>query len=326
MQILTILVTLAGLLYGGYWVVGHRTVERAARATLDGLADQGIEVAYDSLETHGFPSRFDTSVVALDLRDPATGAGWQAPMVQVVALAYRPNRAIVVWPDTQTVTLPGQRLDVRSSDLRASVTLRPLPDLPLDHATLDGTALAIASDLNWTLRIGHLLSAIRTVPQAPDGVAAYDVFAEATQIAATLPGAASLPGADRLRLDLGVTLDTPLDRSAAEIPPRITALTLRGLTLAWDGATLEADGAVTVAPDGTLDGALTLRFGDWRRMLALAQSAGLIEDRVQRSLDRLVGLLAGGAAAYTLPITIADGLMMANGFPLGPAPRLAQRQ
>ena len=82
-------VILAGL-WGGWWLVGSRGVEAAARGWFDAEVAQGRVATYETLAVRGFPSRFDVTVTAPRLSDPARGIGWQAPFVQVFSLSYKP--------------------------------------------------------------------------------------------------------------------------------------------------------------------------------------------------------------------------------------------
>ena len=63
--------------------------------------------------------------------------------MQLLALSYRPNQVIAVWPKEQALIIDGQRVTIGADDLRASVTAEPSMSLPLDHAELEGHALTI---------------------------------------------------------------------------------------------------------------------------------------------------------------------------------------
>ena len=69
MRALFFVVAALAALYGGYWFVGERRVEGGLRQALADLAADGWEVDYASLDTTGFPSRFDTTITGLRLGD-----------------------------------------------------------------------------------------------------------------------------------------------------------------------------------------------------------------------------------------------------------------
>ncbi|WP_439117971.1 DUF2125 domain-containing protein, partial [Nereida ignava] len=77
----------AAVLWAGYWFVGSTAAERGAKAWFADRSAQGWVADYDSIETRGFPSRFDTTINALELADPRTGWAWSAPFFQVFALS-----------------------------------------------------------------------------------------------------------------------------------------------------------------------------------------------------------------------------------------------
>ena len=103
MKFLLGLVTALAVLYGGYWFVGQRAVERGAAAAFDQMAADGWEATHAGISTIGFPSRFDTTVTAPRLVDMATGVGWEAPWIQVFALSYLPNEVIALFPEEQAI-------------------------------------------------------------------------------------------------------------------------------------------------------------------------------------------------------------------------------
>ena len=57
MRRLFILVMVVATAYGGYWFYGARSAETGAKDALAALSQDGWTVAYESLNTRGFPSR-----------------------------------------------------------------------------------------------------------------------------------------------------------------------------------------------------------------------------------------------------------------------------
>jgi hypothetical protein len=91
-----------------------------AKAWFADRSAQGWVADYDTIETRGFPSRFDTTINTLELADPRTGWAWSAPFFQVFALSYKPNHIIAVWPNEQTIATPLARANITAEDMRAS--------------------------------------------------------------------------------------------------------------------------------------------------------------------------------------------------------------
>lgn len=308
-----IAVTLASI-YAGYWFIGSTQVETRARAALADLEAQGWKVDYESLETAGFPSRFDTTVVDLSLVSPDGRIAWDAPFVQLFALSYRPNRVIAVWPEEQTVTLAGQAVTITSDRLRASAAVGLSTEFPLNEATVEGDALSLRSDGGWTLSMGTLLAAIRQAGPAP---ATYDVYLGSEAVG--LPLLAE--GLDLLRIDGRVTLDAPLD-SRLRTTPRLVGLALREARLASSGASISAVGELASDRQGLLSGTLTLRAERWRDLLAILEASGVLVLDQAAFLSGALEQLSGGEEDIELPITFRNGQVEALGVVLLPAPRV----
>lgn len=331
MRFLTILVAALALLYAGYWLVGSAAAERGARAALEGLRAEGWQVEYSALDTRGFPSRFDTTIAEPTLRDPRTGLGWRAPFLQAFALSYAPNRVILVWPERQEILLPGQTLAVTSADMRASAAIAADTALPLDAVTLEAQQIALASDLGWTAKADSLLAAFRDAGARPG---LYDVFAEMRGIRLpdalrrALDPADDLPPAlDLLRLDAELALDRPLDRhagGAGAAAPRLEALALRDLRLAWGDTILRATGELAIDRAGVPSGEIRLEARGWRAAIRALAGAGALDADLARTYERMAEALAAGdpEGALDLTLTLRDGMMRLGPVPLGPAPRL----
>jgi hypothetical protein len=323
MKALTIIVVVLAALYSAVWVAARTGAERGALAVAEGLRAEGWDVAYDDLSVRGYPSRVDTTVTGLRLANGA--AGWQAPFVQVFALAWRPTEVIAVWPPEQVVTLPGQELTIASDGLRASASIAASTALALDQVTVESGPLTVVSSTGWATGADRALAAFR---QAGPGPADYDLFIEATTLALPDPLRVVLdPGGQRpaalalLRLDAMVTLAQPLDRFATG-PAQVQALTLRQLALDWGDAGVTGAGSLTVGQDGTPEGRITLTLRNWRALIAVAVAAGVVSPEVAPTWENMGAALSGGGDTLDLPVTFADGNMSLGPLPLGPAPRL----
>lgn len=332
MRIMIIIVAALALLYGGYWFVGSRAVESGARDAITTLRQEGWQVDYTDLTTRGFPSRFDTTVTDLDLRDPGTGIGWQAPFLQIFALSYRPNQVIAVWPDTQTIILPDQTLTVTSDRLRASAAVRPGADMALDTVTVEAGATRVASDADWHVAVGRALMALR---EAGTAAGEYDLFFEASDI--TLPDgffdaenptgsvtpmtpAAVSPAV--LRLDSRLGLDRRLDRFAGSRQgPHLQSLSLRDLRLIWGESSISGTGELTFDRNGVPEGEIRFTLHGWRDIIALVAASGLIDPNLAPTWENVAQALSAEDESLELPLSFQNGYMSFGPMPLGPAPR-----
>jgi len=326
MRFLTILVAVLGALYFGYWFVGSTALERGANTWLDDLRASGWNVRYDDLSTRGFPSRFDTTLTNPDFRDPVSGIGWQAPFFQVLALSYRPNRVIAVWPPTQDIILPGETLTLQSDGLRASAAVAAATALPLDAVTVEVGAAELISSRGWDVSIARGLLAFRDAGGAPGQ---YDAFGEVAEIALpsslvqVLDPARLMPAqVSLLRLDAGISFDRPLDRFAGvEGGPRLTRITLREMRLTWGTVALNATADLTIDSNGVPEGDIALVAANWEQLITLATKAGLIDPAAVPGFTRAASAMANGSDRIDATIKLENGFMSWGPVPLGPAPQ-----
>ena len=101
MRVLLGVTALLGALWAGYWVVGSSAAQSGMADWFDERRAEGWVAEYDDLAVRGFPNRFDAGFTEISLADPGTGLAWQAPFFQLLALSYKPNHVIAVWPDEQ---------------------------------------------------------------------------------------------------------------------------------------------------------------------------------------------------------------------------------
>lgn len=318
----------AVLLYSGYWVVGRWQVETRLSDALVALSDQGWEVDYASLTTRGFPSRFDTTATDLVVGTPDGRLRYETPILQVLALSYRPNRLIAAFAPSQVVTVDGQTVAVTSEDLRASLRVGLSTALPLEEVRVAGTDVGVAPAGRPGLSMGTLSLAARRA----EGQAVYRLGLEATGLRPLSDdaegGAAALGGRvalDRVHLDATATLDAPLDRRS-RAAPRLLALSLADLSASVGGASLVVTGDFAPDATGALAGEGRVALRDWRALLDALERAGFVPPERRGLVEGALGGLSRGQPDIEVPVTLADGWVSALGMRLVEAPRMPQRQ
>lgn len=324
MKRLAALVTILALAYGGYWFLGRSAAVAALDTGTSWLTENGWDIAQDDRQTRGFPSRFDTTFTAPRVIAPL-GAGLSGPWLQILALAWAPNRAIIAFPPEMTLHLPdGSASPLRAEGLRASAILAPSLSLPLDAVTVESGPIFVGLDAG-PLRADRLLLAFRAAPEAEPG---YDLFGELTAlvlppaVTARLDPAAGLPdGIARLTFDGRIFFTRPLDRVvlSAGLPPP-TALEIRSATLVWGQTNLSISGTLDLTgtePSGQLD----LTMTGWPALLDIAAAFGLI-DRDSAAQARLALMLTNsGTGSLGTSLTLENGRMVLGSLPIGPIPR-----
>lgn len=320
----------AAVIWGGLWFAGARTLERAVR---DGLARLTPFAEAGDVAVAGFPNRLDLTLSEPRLADPATGAEWSAPFVQVLSLAYRPWHVIAVLPPEQRVRLPdGRDLALASDSLRASVVVTPGGGLALDRITLVGQGLRLVlAPAGGTLRADDLRLATRRDADQPLrhelGIEVAGFLPDPAFRAAFPSGRPAPEGAAALRLDAFVTLTAPLDRFAADTRPSVRALDLADLALNWDEIRLTGKGQVVADAKGRAEGKVDLVLDGWPQALDVAVAAGALQPGVAETWAAFARQLADPAKPdrLALPLVMAGGWMTLGPLPMGRAPRLGPR-
>jgi hypothetical protein len=333
MRKLLIVVLAAAIGWGGYWFIAKAAVESGLKTWIDERRTEGWAADYASLETKGFPSRFDTTIIDLQLADPETGVAWTTPFFQILALSYRPNHVIAVWPKEQTIATPLQKTTLVTDTMRASVVLKPGTSLELDRAIFELDNLKLASTDGWTASIdkGSLASRLSV-----GKINTHDVAVDATgfhpsrDLLDLLDPAGTLPDVfERLHIETTVAFDAPWDRYAIEDRrPQVTTFSLNKLDARWGKMDLQAAGEFDVDAAGNPTGRITIRAKNWREMLQLTVASGLIPSGLAPTIERALELLAemsGNPETLDAPLTFQEGRMSFGPIPLGASPRIVIR-
>lgn len=326
MRRLIVIILILAIGYGGYWFIGARAVENGAVDGLNDLQSAGWQVDYSDLSTRGFPSRFDTTITDLRLTSPDGNASYAAPFVQAFALSYQPNRMIVAFPNSQTVILNGIPTLIESEGLKMSGGVVANRTLTFDAATMAAEALAITVEGGPIIRSGATLAAFRATPEP----LTYDAYAQIKQI--TLPDSlwktmfpnAELPlNIEAMTLSAIVATDQPIDHQTltSPNPPRIVAMDVSTLSLAWGPLSLDLAGSLTVDPDGTPSGGVTVTATNWAMLIQGLTNIGILDQQRARLVLQVANSMAAGSDTLEIPITLRSGQMYIGPIPIGPAPR-----
>ncbi len=333
MLLTVILIATAG--WSGYWALASSGAKTAFETWFDQRRSEGWVADYGDLTVSGFPNRVDTSFSNISLADPATGIAWTAPFFQILALSYRPNHVIAVWPSDQTLATPYETLEIESSDMRASLVLEANTDLTLNRTTLTAEELGISvANEDEETEIAALTLAAERV--AIDASPTYRLGLQADGVAPSMPWRASLDPAgslpetlDALRADLTVTFDEPWDRHAIEDQrPQPRAIKVKLAEAKWGQLELQMAGALEVNEQGTPEGSLTVKARNWREILQVAANSGTLPKGLADTLEdglALFASLAGNPKTLDIPLDFQNGRVFLGPVPIGPAPVLKLR-
>ena len=326
---------LAALAWGGWWYLGSSAKETALNAWLDDRAAAGWVAERSDVSVNGFPNRIDATVSDLILADPQSGWAWSAPVFQILQLSYKPNHVIAVWPGTQKVSTPFDTVSITSDTLRGSIVFVPDTALTLDRSRLE-IANAAFQGTDWQAKVesANFATERLAADAAPDfahalgldaiNVAVPELAAWASRGTGVLPDVM-----ERAHFDLVAAFDNPWDRHAVEgQKPVLTALNIRDVDISWGELNLRAKGEVTVDANGFPGGDVSVSAKNWREMLDVATTTGLIRRETAKSIEtglNLLAMLSGNRDDVTVPLSFADGLTKLGPIPLGAAPNLHRR-
>lgn len=335
MRKLLFLMIAATALWSGYWFVGSNAVREGVVSFFADAARQGLEAENAGVRVAGFPNRFDLTIDEPRLTDPVSGAGWQAPFVQVFAMTWKPWHIIAALPPEQVVTLPDQRVTAGSEGLMASLRAKPSSDLPLAEVRVAGTRLDLASDLGWTLGLGEFTLGLRAdaalgdagyelgfdlAPMTPDPGFLAAVKAVTIQ---DLPPSDLPEVIEALWGSIYLTFSAPLDRHAGEMRPYLRRVEINQFNLTWGVLGARASGVVEADANGYAAGRVTVDVTNWDRLPALLVAAGVVKPEVAPTIARGMQALAAQSPdlkVLSLSLVLEDGRMSFGPFPLGPAP------
>jgi len=331
MRILLMVILVATLGWSAYWFIASASVKSGFAAWFEARRAEGWVAETQDLSVSGYPNRIDTSFTGLSLADPETGLAWDAPFFQILALSYRPNHVIAVWPPEQRIATPAEKFDVTSGDMRASLVLRPDSDLGLERTTLTAENLSIhAEGAAQPTRIAALTLAAERV--AVDAAPTYRLGLSSDGVAPALPvrlGGTLPETLDALRADLTVTFDRPWDRHAIEdARPQPRRIDVRLAEARWGQLELLVAGALDVDARGLPEGSLTVKARNWREILELAVATGAVPPGLGRTVEdglSLVAGLSGNAQTIDIPLDFRRGRVFLGPVPIGPAPVLQLR-
>ncbi|WP_112321203.1 DUF2125 domain-containing protein [Oceanibium sediminis] len=333
MRNLLILVLALAFGWGGYWFVGSSAKHAALTGWLEQQRAAGWVADVEDLRVTGFPNRFDTIITELNLADPHSGWSWSAPMFQILALSYTPTHVIAVWPETQTIASPAERITIASRRMRGSVRLSATPALALKEARIELDGISAQSSLGWTAGLADGQLAVRETPDGAGPDNAYDISLKANALRLPRALKATLDPADLLppavtRADIRVTpvYSGPWNRYAVEQgPPDLETLNVGNITFEWGIMRLTVTGRLDADELGYAEGSLNIIARNWPQMLDVAVRGGWIPPDMASSAETALALLAratGETDRLDVTLTFKGGTARLGPIPIGRAPRM----
>lgn len=303
------LIVVVAAVYSAYWFVGRAGLTRgldAAEAKLPGLT-------YESRNTMGFPSRFDTTYQGVNLLLP-DGTRYTTPTAQAFALSYAPTKAIAFAPGPHVLTEPdGTKAALTTEDLRGSVKVGASLNPPIQEAIAELTSGRLSLNDRAIATLGSALMAVQD-----EGENRYKVHIKAADLR-PLGNFSDLPPIDSFTVDAIVETHAPV--IVGPMPP-IRSIQITGSELLSAGAVQSIKGTLQVDTLGRLNGPVELDLQVPDQMIDAAAQAGLIPTDAAQQLKQALVLASGGSNTVQLDTEAKDGVLMFGPFPLMELPRL----
>ncbi|MBL4874599.1 MAG: DUF2125 domain-containing protein [Rhodobacteraceae bacterium] len=329
MRGLITLVLVLSVAWSTWWVIGTTAQKTAIDTWMEQRRDAGWIAEVEDFKVTGYPNRFDSKFTGLTLSNPQAGWTWNAPQFQLLALSYKPNHMIAVWPGTHSYSTRNDTITINSSQFRGSLIFKPDTALSLDRMQLETADLVLTGTTDWraTAKEASVAFFAHNAPDIPPN--SYDLYIKALEF--------SLPSTWRESVDQNgvlpeaifdatLTYDNPWDRFAIEqTNPRVTAIKIRDIRFLWGALNLNGSGSIDVGDDGYVNGSFTLQAQKWRALLDVIVAANLLTPDLATALDRgvsFVAALSGNPEDIEIELRFKDKLTYIGPIPIGPAPRV----
>lgn len=322
--------------WSGWWYLGAGAQEAGIEAWLDNQRGRGWVARTESIQVEGFPLDFRTTITDIHVTDTRQGWSWDAPVLKAASRSYEPTRIVVTWPDRQTFASRDDRADVRAALAETVLDLRPGPGMELRQAATRVETLRIQAERGGKSGAEKLSvdlverDADRSPPNSYELTAtALDVRLPEFVIRQIDPTGWLKPKIDRLTIRAHGAFAQALGRRTVETGTvDLTAATIAEASFEWGPMRLALSGQFTVDPQGYPVGEIAVEAREWRQMVRLAVSAGVLDDQTAQSVIKaieVVNALAGGREELRAPFRLAGGKIRLGPFAIADAPRLAER-
>lgn len=316
--ILAALAVVLVALWVGYWYAAHAMAEKAL-ARLTGANRNGQQITCADPVLSGFPLRLDLNCSRGGYSATAESVSAALGGVRATAPLYVPGTVQADIDGPLTVNDPGRNVALTVSwsaaKAKASAWIGGLTGIGATFTGLKAENMGAAA--------GVPISAVNAEMAGggiePAGGGSYFIVGNAKNMTLTRSDGSALPALDAdariTALNVGAGLGTDPARTLVAWLRRGGSFKVDNVRLAADGAVLSANGTLAVSKNGTLSGALVLRFTNLDAFVNLAEQI--------RPGSRDHAMTAVQAiTALSVPVDTPDGparqttLSIINGVPV----------
>jgi hypothetical protein len=328
------LAVLVPLLWCGWWLFASDRLESGLEQWFADRRAEGWQAEVSGIDTGGFPLDLEKTLREPMLADPRTGVAFSTEALRLTTRAWWPGIASVTFPGEEILLAsPLQSLTIAPREARADLALHPGPRLELREMAATSGPWEMTTPQGRLMRAEGLTLRMAQAEEARE-VYAFTLDAPAFQPGALMRAALRIPADwpvafDSLALQATVGFDRPFDRTTIEdARPQPRRIDLARAEAAWGSMLLRAAAGLDITPQGVASGEVTLQARNWREMLSLAATAGVLPPSLLPQMETILDALARGSGnpeALDVTLTVQDGVIYLGFIPLGRAPLIVLR-
>lgn len=301
------IVVLIPVLWIGYWYAAQQIASAAIdRVTTRPVA--GGRIACTGRSLGGFPLRLDFGCTQAAYGEGPQGGGEQisaalAGGLRASAPLYLPGHVVATLTGPFVVDAPAFGIAITTNWSAADTSATAgLGGLESAAATFHG--LDFASSGTAALPITALTADLAEASAAPAGGNSYTFSARAQALKVVRSSGNAIPAIDGMAdvkaLNFGSSLGTDPRAALKAWAKAGGTLQVDRLRFASGGAIADADGQLTLAPNGLLSGKLNVRLSNPEAFVSLAEA-------IKPSAAKQAGMILGALQALTIPVNTPDG-------------------
>lgn len=324
-------ILLGALWTGGWFVANHFASQKIAALKADFVARGGV-IGCDAESLGGFPFKFSLDCAPASLDLPERGLSARVGALEAIALLYNPGHILAAVQGPLELKAQGDiAVNANWSSLEASIRLGT-SQLKRFSAVADNLATTVVAPAALTLPTAASArhAEIHLLQNAADSTA-LDLAATVDDLAATIPGAPTLPSlSGQLYAILPGALPTFHDGRVDPLPAWLASggqVKLGRLSIDVGGFLAMASGDLNLGKNGLISGRVAIRVDQLDRLPDLAETLHPgSRERVAQIIGPLSAFLkpvdVDGKVWRETTLTIKNGKVSAGFIPLGKIPPL----
>lgn len=318
-------VLICGLIWSAYWYGVAYILREGVTRWFANQETQGWQADFAALNSSGYPLRHFTTLEAPALADPVSGLAWQADWLHLVTPAFWPGRIDLEFPPTpQRLSVFDRNMVIEARSMRGQFHLRPELALSVARVALTSGPWIYITPLGDVIggRSFHGRANQSHQPERYDIALTIEDFEPGRAVMRKAKETHGLPERlSELSLQGSVLFDKAWDRETlTQGKPQPRSITLDHAVASWGALSLRLSGDIAIDDAGRPDGSIAISAENWRSVLDLAASMGMVAPASLPALTRILETLSlGSGSSDRLDATLRmeSGIITLGPIPLG---------